>query len=94
MTEAEQLRLMVRGTGNRYVLQALATVLLSMTDEELEACPSRVALGVRAEMTERSVRRGVRHLVALDAIREEKRPSNRRRIYPDVPRLAVIAGLI
>jgi hypothetical protein len=94
MTEAEQLRLMVRGTGNRYVLQALAAVLLAMSQEELDACPSRVELGRLAQMTERSVRRGVRHLTALGAVREERRPGNRRRIYPDVPRLAVIAGLL
>ena len=90
LTEKEALRLMVKGTGARSVIERVADVLLDLDDEELDKCPSRKSLGIAAGVNERSVRRAVQHLEALGAIRQELRPRNTRRIYPDKVRLLAI----
>lgn len=90
LTEKEALQLMVRGTGARSVIERIAEVLLYLDDEALDMCPSRRDLGAMAGVTERSARRAVKHLEDLGALRQEVRPKNTRRIYPDTIRLLAI----
>jgi hypothetical protein len=83
LSEKEALQLTVKGTGSRFAILRVTEALLAMGDEELNACPSRTAIGKRAGVTERSVRRALKHMVLLGVVREEVRPRNTRRIYPN-----------
>ena len=90
LSEKDALRLMVKGTGARSVIERVADTLLTLDDDALDACPSREELGRLSGVTERSVRRAIRHLVSLDCIREEVRPRNTRRIYPNKIKLLAL----
>lgn len=90
LSEKEQLRLMVKGTGARSVIERVADALLALDDDALDACPSRDELGRLAGVTERSVRRAIKHLALLECIREEVRPRNTRRIYPNKIKLLAL----
>ncbi len=90
ISEKAALQLMVRGTGSRPVIERVAEALLQLTDEELDSCPSRHKIGQLAGVTERSVRRAVKHMADLGCVREEVRPRNTRRIFPDKIKLLAI----
>ena len=90
LSEKQVLQLMVCGTGARSVIVRIAEILLYLDEEAFEMCPSRSDLGLMAGVTERSARRAIKHLEDLGALRQEVRPSNRRRIYPDKIRLLAI----
>lgn len=90
LTEKQALQLMVCGTGARKVIELVSEILLYLDDEAFDMCPSRRDLGMMAGVTERSARRAIKHLEDLGALRQEVRPNNRRRIYPDKIRLLAI----
>ena len=92
LTEKEALQLMVKGTGARSVIERVAEALLELDDEALDRCPRRTDIGALAGVTERSARRALHHLESLGALRQEVRPHNTRRIYPDKIRLLAIVG--
>lgn len=90
---SDLLLLALRGVGRTAVVIAVARVLASMTDAELDKLPTQREIALRADITEHSVRRALDRLEELGLVTREIAARNRRRLRLDREGLEVVARL-